>query len=60
MIRAIRMKAQPLVDGEAGRRALELALAIHKSAKEGRPVRLPLSDFSVTDMTGYFHKQTEV
>lgn len=45
---------QPYVDGEAGRRALELVLAIYKSAKEGRPVKLPLKDFSTMDMVGRF------
>ncbi len=33
---------QPAVSGEDGRRALELSLAIYKSSKTGRPVKLPL------------------
>ena len=54
VIRAIQTGTKPLADGEAGRRALELVLAIYKSAKEGRPVGLPLEDFSTMDMAGYF------
>lgn len=51
---AIRNGRAPYVDGEAGRRALELVLAIYKSAKEGQPVQLPLTDFSTMDMAGRF------
>lgn len=40
----------PLVDAYAGRRAVELVLAIYKSQKEGLPVKLPLKDFSTIDM----------
>ncbi len=51
---AIQEGRAPYIDGEAGRRALELVLAIYKSAKEGQPVRLPLTDFSTMDMAGRF------
>ncbi|MBP5684258.1 MAG: Gfo/Idh/MocA family oxidoreductase [Bacilli bacterium] len=44
MIDAIENDRKPYVDGEAGKRALELVLAIYLSAKEGRPVKLPLDD----------------
>ena len=54
MIAAIEEDRTPYVDAAAGRRALELVLAIYKSAKEGRPVRLPLDDFSTGDMRGEF------
>lgn len=54
VIRAIEMGTKPLADGEAGRRALELVLAIYRSAKEGRPIRLPMASFSTIDMAGYF------
>ena len=54
VLRAIGTGTQPLVDGKAGRRALELVLAIYKSAKEGKPVKLPLKHFSTMDMTGRF------
>lgn len=47
---AIRRNCRPYVDGEAGRRALELVLAIYRSAKEGKPIKLPMSDFSTMDL----------
>ncbi len=54
VISAIKEGRKPYVDGEAGRRALELVLAIYKSAKEHRPVKLPLNNFSTFDMEGTF------
>lgn len=54
MIDAIINDRAPYVDGEAGRRALELVLAIYKSSKEGTPVKFPLDDFSTIDMEGFF------
>ena len=45
VVSAIREGRNPLVDGEAGKRAVELVLAIYKSALEGKPVRLPLERF---------------
>lgn len=54
MAQAIREDRPPYVDAYAGRRALELVLAIYKSQKEGRPVKLPLGDFASTDMAGEF------
>lgn len=54
MINAIEGKEELLVDGEAGRRALELVLAIYKSAAEGRPVKLPLKCCSTMDFVGRF------
>ena len=54
MIDAIKNDKKPLVDAEAGKRALELVLAIYKSQKEGRPVKLPLKDFASIDMVGEF------
>ena len=44
MIDAIKNNRAPYVDGEAGMRALEMVLAIYLSAKENRPVKLPLDD----------------
>ena len=52
VIDCIKNNKQPLVDARAGKRALELVLAIYKSHKEGRPVKLPLVDFSSLDMVG--------
>ena len=54
MLAAIRQNRAPLVDAKEGRAALELVLAIYKSQKDGRVVRLPLADFSSADMAGIF------
>lgn len=54
MIEAIEKDRKPYVDAVAGRNALELVLAVYKSQKEGKPVKLPLEVFSSTDMTGEF------
>ncbi len=54
MIEAIEQDREPYVDAVAGRNALEMVLAIYKSRKEGRPVGLPLTDFSTLDMKGTF------
>lgn len=51
---AINNDRAPYVDARAGRNALEMVLAIYKSQKTGQPVKLPLSDFSSTDMQGEF------
>ena len=56
VINAIKTNTKPLVDAEAGRRALELVLAIYKSAKESRPIKLPLEDCSTMDFVGRFGK----
>ena len=56
VIEAIQNHTKPLVDAEAGKRALELVLAIYKSAAEGKPVKLPLDKCSTTDCTGRFGK----
>lgn len=54
MIQAIERDRKPYVDAYAGRRALEMILAIYKSQKSGEVVKFPLSDFASTDMTGEF------
>ena len=54
MIDAIEHDRKPDVDAHAGKNALELVLAIYKSQKEGRPVKLPLEDFASIDMKGEF------
>lgn len=54
VIDAIEQHRAPLVDGEAGRRALELVLAVYQSAATGAPVRLPLHNLSTLDFTGRF------
>ena len=49
VIAAIRENRAPYVDARAGRRALELVLSIYKSAKERKPVKLPLKNCSTMD-----------
>lgn len=54
VIKAIKTGNQPLCDAVAGRQALELVLAIYKSAAEGRTVKLPLSECSTMEFKGRF------
>ncbi len=56
MIRAITDDRAPYVDAYAGKRALEVVLAIYKSAYEGRPVKLPLEKCASIDFAGRFDK----
>ena len=56
VIDAIQNHRAPYVDGEAGKRALEMILAIYKSAAEHRPVKLPLEECSTMDFVGRFDK----
>jgi len=45
----------PVADAYSGFSSVDTLLGIYKSAKEGRPVKLPLTDdFNSTDMTGFF------
>ena len=60
VIEAIVTGKPPLVDAEAGKRALELVLAIYKSAAEHRPVKLPLENCSTMDFVGRFDKREEL
>ena len=54
MMEAIENDREPYVNEIDGRDALELVLAIYKSQKTGRPVKLPLERFSSNDMVGEF------
>ncbi len=54
VIDAINHDREPYVTAEDGRRALELVLAIYKSAAEGVAVKLPLEKVSTTDFKGRF------
>lgn len=54
VIDAIKTGRAPCIDGEAGKRALEMVLAIYKSAAEHRPVKLPLENCSTMDFVGRF------
>ena len=54
-IGVINGKADNLCPATDSRKALELILAIYKSAVEGRPVKLPLTGVSTTDFEGRFN-----
>lgn len=54
VIDAVINDRDPYVTGEDGKQALELVLAIYKSAAEGKPVKLPLDDVSTMDFVGRF------
>lgn len=56
VIDAIENEREPYVDAYAGKRALELVLAIYKSAAMGEPVNLPLKKCATTDFIGRFDK----
>lgn len=56
MIDAIEHDRAPYVDAEAGKRALELVLAIYKSAAAGKAVKLPLTECSTLEFEGRFDK----
>lgn len=57
VIEAISTGRKPYVDAEAGKRAVELVLAIYKSAAEHRPVKLPLDSASTLDFVGRFENE---
>lgn len=54
VIEAIKEDRPPYVTAEDGKNALELVLAIYKSAAEGKSVKLPLSKCSTMDFKGRF------
>ena len=54
VIHSIEQDRQPYVTAMEGKKALELVLAIYKSAAEGRPVKLPLEECSTMDFKGRF------
>ena len=56
MMDAIENDRMPYVDAVAGRNAVEMILAIYKSAASGQPVKLPLKDVASTDFAGRFDK----
>ena len=56
VVAAIKYDREPFVSAEDGRRALELVLAIYKSAAEGKSVKLPLKICSTVDFKGRFDK----
>lgn len=56
MLAAIADHRDPYITAEDGMRAVELVLAIYKSAAEHRPVKLPLDNAATTDFIGRFDK----
>jgi predicted dehydrogenase len=54
VIDAIQSNREPYVTAEAGKRALELVLAIYKSAATGKNVKLPLEQCATTDFINRF------
>lgn len=56
VINAIKQDRQPYVTAMDGKRALELVLAIYKSAAEGKSVRLPLQECATAQFKGRFLK----
>ena len=54
VIEAIQKHREPYITAEDGKRALELVLAIYKSAKEGKAVHLPLEKCSSTVFSDRF------
>ena len=56
MIDAVKHDKSPYIDARAGKNALEIVLAIYKSQLTGKPVTLPLDDFSAAEMDGIFGK----
>ncbi|WP_027204145.1 Gfo/Idh/MocA family protein [Butyrivibrio fibrisolvens] len=54
MIHAIEQDRQPYVTAMEGKKTLELVLAIYKSATDGRPIKLPLTECGTMDFIGRF------
>lgn len=54
VIHAIETDTRPYVDAEAGKRALELVLAIYRSAATGEIVKFPLQDCNTMEFQGRF------
>lgn len=54
MINAIKNDRQPYITAMDGKKALELVLAIYKSAAQGCSVKLPLRECASTDFLGRF------
>lgn len=54
VIQAIQENREPYVDAHAGKRALELVLAIYKSAATGKVINFPLEDCATVEFKGRF------
>ncbi len=58
VIEAIEQDREPYVNAEAGKRALELVLAIYRSSATGSIVKLPLEDGCTREFMGLFDRGT--
>lgn len=58
VINSIINKREPVVTAEDGKRALEVVLAIYKSAQLGTPIKLPLKEGTTMDFVGRFNEKT--
>lgn len=54
---AVQRGAKPMIDADAGKKAVEIILAAYKSQLTGQPVALPLKDFSTLNMTAVSLRQ---
>lgn len=50
MIDSINNNREPLINGESGKKGMEIILAAYKSQKTGMPVKFPMGEFSTLDM----------
>lgn len=50
MIEAVKYDREPLINGEEGKKAMEIVLAIYKSARTNLPVKFPIGNY--TSLTG--------
>lgn len=50
MIDAIKNNREPLINGEEGKKGMEIILAAYKSQKTGMPVKFPMGEFSTLEM----------
>jgi predicted dehydrogenase len=50
VINAINNNTEPLINGEEGKKAMEIILAAYKSRLTGLPVKFPMGDFSTLEM----------
>ncbi|QCX32834.1 Gfo/Idh/MocA family oxidoreductase [Caloramator sp. E03] len=52
MIDAINNNREPLINGQEGKKGMEIILAAYKSQKTGMPIKFPMGSFSTLDMKG--------
>lgn len=57
VVESIIFNKKPLVDAEDGKKAMEVVLAIYKSAAEHRPIEFPLNMCSTVDYLGRFDNE---